>query len=625
MVNYTFSFFLNTLVHFMLLFLSPLFSFGQTGPGGVGITDGSSGLSMWLDANSISGITNNTSMAGVWADQSGNGNDAIIGTAPQYKSAGFGNGQPSLFFNNSDYMRVLSDSEVLPTGELSVFVAANFETGSTDWASIISSYSTDAANDGWALEREAGTNKMRFYIEDYYNANKRCDHSMTYNQDEVWSMVFNTTLNKVSTYLSESSCNFNANFNGPINYNTGGNEDLLIGAGVNNGGPAYFLQGDIGEVIIYDVAVNDAQRIIISNYLAAKYDISIVTNDLYNEDNVSSGNYDHDVAGIGRTDASNIHDDSQGTGIVRMLNPTSLGNDKFMIWGHDNGVQQNIETTDIPVGVGARFDRVWRVSEVRTNGAGTNVGAVDMRWDLSSFGSVTASNLRLLIDTDNDGLFIDETPISGATAIGGDVFQFSSVPGGVTGIRNNRRFTLATISTNTLPIDLLNFNATPTGNGFVKLDWQTVSEINNDYFTIERSTNGIDWEELTRVEGAGNSNLLLNYFSIDELPYKGLSYYRLRQTDFDGKFSYSNVVFMNNKTANSISIYPNPAQNQIEVSGNRDELESFQVYTIQGKNATKLTSIIEWTDNKLIMDISKLNSGIYFLKTKTTVNKIHKK
>ena len=70
----------------------------QTGPGGVGITDGISDLSLWLDANTITGLANNANMTGIWADQSGNGNNALIGRAPQYTTTGAGNGQPSLFF-----------------------------------------------------------------------------------------------------------------------------------------------------------------------------------------------------------------------------------------------------------------------------------------------------------------------------------------------------------------------------------------------------------------------------------------------------------------------------------------------------------------------------------------------
>ena len=84
------------------------------------------------------------------------------------------------------------------------------------------------------------------------------------------------------------------------------------------------------ETMYFSEKVNAAQRIIIDNYLSAKYRVTMLANNVYDEDSVANGNYDYEVAGIGRVDASNIHDDAQGTSIVRMLNPTDLNNDEFL-------------------------------------------------------------------------------------------------------------------------------------------------------------------------------------------------------------------------------------------------------------------------------------------------------
>jgi hypothetical protein len=86
--------------------------------------------------------------------------------------------------------------------------------------------------------------------------------------------------------------------------------------------------GDIAEVIAYNQAVNSAQRIIVNNYLSAKYNLPLSANNVYTMDDPGSGNYDHEVAGIGRVDANNIHNDAQGSGIVRILNPSDLGNNE---------------------------------------------------------------------------------------------------------------------------------------------------------------------------------------------------------------------------------------------------------------------------------------------------------
>ncbi|MCO6498775.1 MAG: T9SS type A sorting domain-containing protein [Vicingus serpentipes] len=110
-----------------------------------------------------------------------------------------------------------------------------------------------------------------------------------------------------------------------------------------------------------------------------------------------------------------------------------------------------------------------------------------------------------------------------------------------------------------LPVELISFEANTNGN-HVELMWVTGSEINNAYFTIERSTDGKEWEEVLTTNGAGNSNQVVEYFETDYNPLNGVSYYRLRQTDFDGIYKYFNIVpvkFIKNSNGN-ISLFPNP-------------------------------------------------------------------
>jgi hypothetical protein len=95
-----------------------------------------------------------------------------------------------------------------------------------------------------------------------------------------------------------------------------------------------------------------------------------------------------------------------------------------------------------------------------------------------------------------------------------------------------------------LPISLLSFEVKEL-KGKIQINWSTATEINNDYFTLERSIDGSNWEILAYVDGAGNSNQRLNYEYIDDYPYHGISYYRLKQTDFDGKFEYFAPVAVN--------------------------------------------------------------------------------
>lgn len=118
-----------------------------------------------------------------------------------------------------------------------------------------------------------------------------------------------------------------------------------------------------------------------------------------------------------------------------------------------------------------------------------------------------------------------------------------------------------------LPIELLNFTATLRNNErVVDLNWTTVSESENDYFTVERSQNGQNWEYVSTVDGAGNSTSTLHYADIDESPYMGVSYYRLKQTDFNGDFSYSPIASVEVFNENSVFVYPNPADQGSSIS-----------------------------------------------------------
>ena len=103
-------------------------------------------------------------------------------------------------------------------------------------------------------------------------------------------------------------------------------------------------------------------------------------------------------------------------------------------------------------------------------------------------------------------------------------------------------FTLGSVSAmNPLPIELLYFDARPEGN-VVNCNWATVSEIDNDHFTVERSADGYSFESIGRLDAAGESRSLRSYSFTDASPLRDLSYYRLRQTDVDGSTTVSASV-----------------------------------------------------------------------------------
>ncbi|HKR07059.1 MAG TPA: SBBP repeat-containing protein, partial [Bacteroidia bacterium] len=112
-----------------------------------------------------------------------------------------------------------------------------------------------------------------------------------------------------------------------------------------------------------------------------------------------------------------------------------------------------------------------------------------------------------------------------------------------------------------LPVELVYFKAECNENKNILLKWQTASETNNDYFSIERSNDGDDFETIGIENGAGNSTTITSYSFVDDAPLEGISYYRLQQTDYNEKTSFSKVIALHNycNKVNDLFIYPNPA------------------------------------------------------------------
>ncbi|MBX2873405.1 MAG: T9SS type A sorting domain-containing protein [Saprospiraceae bacterium] len=127
--------------------------------------------------------------------------------------------------------------------------------------------------------------------------------------------------------------------------------------------------------------------------------------------------------------------------------------------------------------------------------------------------------------------------------------------------------------TNTvLPVELLYFEANVKADGMLVVSWATAIEVNNDFFTIEMSLNGKDWKGLDEVKGAGNSDVELAYeWKNADINAAGTTYLRLKQTDFDGSFSYSDiesVTFSSKEAAQfEVNVFPNPATEYIIIEG----------------------------------------------------------
>ncbi len=174
---------------------------------------------------------------------------------------------------------------------------------------------------------------------------------------------------------------------------------------------------------------------------------------------------------------------------------------------------------------------------------------------------------------------------------------------------NGCRDTMTITLSNPLPIELLYFNA-KRNHDVVDIKWVTETEINNDYFTVERSEDGMYFSKILNKDGAGNSNSVLNYYAKDEHPLKGISYYRLKQTDFNGIGSYSRIIKINFNNENNYQLYPNPVKNELTVTSN-ERILKLVVYDVTGRQ------IIEYSgfDSEVVkLNFADLAEGYYTLK-----------
>jgi len=172
--------------------------------------------------------------------------------------------------------------------------------------------------------------------------------------------------------------------------------------------------------------------------------------------------------------------------------------------------------------------------------------------------------------------------------------------------------------TTPLPIELLYFRA-ECEKDVVRLEWTTNSEINNDYFIIEKSSKGINWQQIITVEGAGNSNQQTTYTEFDDSPDSGANYYRLSQVDFDGTQHIIKIVSAtcNDETNEAtVEIYPNPFVNEMHIVGFYWEDQSdllVRLFDMNGK------LVQNWEVNNieaefhLSLDMPNIVPGVYIL------------
>ncbi len=180
-----------------------------------------------------------------------------------------------------------------------------------------------------------------------------------------------------------------------------------------------------------------------------------------------------------------------------------------------------------------------------------------------------------------------------------------------------------------LPITLSDFSAEKYENDKVMIRWVTSAELNNAYFSLERSNNGIDFEMINEQEGAGTSTISHEYEFLDENPLMSTNYYRLKQVDFDGQFTYGPIKQVTLaqrgseiQSTNELTIFPNPNNGQFSISGIKPTGSSEKIRVVVMDIKGSIVTQTEFNDGDPVkMDISDRPPGTYMVQITDTNQK----
>jgi len=438
------------------------------GPGGVGMTDGSSTLELWLradkgvfaDGGCNTAVTDGNSV-GCWQDQSGNGVSATQATGAQQPTFNTGvlNNQPVLFFDGADYDNLVSGS--ISLDHFTIFSVIN-STGTNGFV-----YEQGASTDDYNGNNLYSGTECSAYV-------KRGETTSGLSFGTSWitsthAFVVDSyggshsshTASKNDVSIS-TSCTYGDN--DPVNPMSplDVNNVVYIGARAGVDYPstvAYPFAGNVAELIFYSEQLPDVQRILVENYLSAKYDIvfgALGTNDHYDGDEFEKGDFDLDVAGIGKFGGV-LHNEAHSAGMIVTNAGFLQDNGDWLLFGHNVSINGNTAGglpstptwTNAPYK--ARWTRSWYidVTDVPTH---TN-GLVTVTFDFNEagMGNFTPANnpndYRLLKRSASSGDFDLDIATASSVDVTNKRVTFANVS--VADLGSN--FTLGTLNNNNSP------------------------------------------------------------------------------------------------------------------------------------------------------------------------------
>lgn len=256
--------------------------------------------------------------------------------------------------------------------------------------------------------------------------------------------------------------------------------------------------------------------------------------------------------------------------------------------------------------------------------------------------SNNSQGVKAWIDYNNNGSFEDATElvldVTGITEAGGAASVTFTVPSAINNVYLRMRVMddfgsvggacssptygqaedyAVLIVPNPLPVELVSFVGTKEKETVV-LSWETASELNNDYFMVQRSSNGRDFEDIAKVQGNGTAEKINNYSHTDANPFVGKNYYRLVQNDYDGKTENSEVVVVEFSAEGKMTLYPNPVSTgllHVNYPSISSEQIFIEVFDVTGKTLLSFTKQVDKGENLLSLPLTNLDVGLYYLRT----------
>ena len=389
-----------------------MFSQTQTGPGGVG---DASTIAFWLDASQL-GLNNGDPVA-TWTDVSGNGNDfsqGVVSNRPTFVQTSSLNGHPAVSFDGSTHYMEIGGIAMMNNNRYSFYTVSKLPSpssmGTSQQRTILEgNYSSISPFTVVFYRRDNNVNSRIFGASKSVSSYALPTIQFPTNQlAEIKLNSYRHLSNDDVVIVSNGLSNTVSGANEPI----GTNDGFALGRRLISG---QFFIGEMNDIVAYNTPLNNAQDIILQNFLSAKYSTSIGAFLRYN----NASTHPNELAGVGRENASNEHLSAKGTGIVEVI-AASLDDNDYLLWAHDNGVLTS-QTSNIPAGyvtsVGEVMTRTWRVTETGESGDLTFV------FDMTGIQFGNPNDYQLLIDNDGDFTNGGTTQIDGVLV--GDELTFT--------------------------------------------------------------------------------------------------------------------------------------------------------------------------------------------------------